>query len=68
MKFIESNGVLYLETYNKKTAIDLTSKKIGNISLYTTYQTLKAANLTNRMQDIFKGKSDNDKPFNISLA
>jgi len=65
LKFTEANGVLYLETYNNKTAIDIASKKIGNIPLYTTYQTIKAANLTNRMQDIFRGKSDTDKPFNI---
>lgn len=68
LKFTEANGVLYLETYNNKTAIDIASKKIGNIPLYTTYQTIKAANLTNRMQDIFRGKSDTDKPFNIWLV
>lgn len=64
---IEKNNKLYLKTYNQETEINLENKKIGNLPLYTTYQTLKAANLTNRLQDVFKGKSDTEKPFNIWL-
>jgi len=66
-EFIEKNGQLYLKTYNKETAIDLEKKQLGSISLYTTYQTLKAANLTNRLQDIFAWKTQVDKPFNPSI-
>jgi len=66
-EFIEKNGKLHLKTYDKETPIDLQTKKIGSINLYTTYQLLKAANLTNRLQDIFAGKSEVDEPFNTSL-
>jgi hypothetical protein len=53
-EFVEKNGQLYLKTYGQETGIDLEKKSIGNISLYTTYQTLKAANLTNRLKDLFQ--------------
>lgn len=66
--FIEEGGVLYLETYGKQTAINLTSKSMWGMALYTRYQTLKAANLTNRIQDIFAGKSKVSQPFNISAT
>jgi len=65
-EFIEKEEQLYLKTYNKETPIDLEKKQLGSIPLYTTYQTLKAANLTNRLQDIFAGKTEVDEPFNIS--
>ena len=65
-EFIEKSGKLHLKTYDKETPIDLTKNQLGNIPLYTTYQTLKAANLTNRLQDLFQWESDTDKPFNIS--
>ncbi len=65
-EFIEKSGKLYLKTYNRETAIDIEKKQIGNIPLYSTNQLLKAANLTNRLQDIFAGQSDIPDPFNIS--
>jgi hypothetical protein len=68
LKFIEKNNKLYLQSYNQQTEINRTNKKLGNIPLYTSYQLLKAANLTNRLQDIFQGKADTDKPFNISAV
>lgn len=67
-EFIQKNNKLYLKSYNQETEINMQNKKLWNIPLYTTYQTLKGANLTNRLQDIFKGKADTEKPFNISVA
>ena len=60
------NGKLCLKTYDTTTEIDLTGRKLDTIPLFTIYQTLKAANLTNRIKSVFAYQSKVEAPFNIS--
>jgi hypothetical protein len=66
----ENNNTISIETYGESTIINPKRYEISNtvniIQLQSSYEMIKAANLTNRLKNILQKKSNSEKPFNIS--
>lgn len=78
IEITEENSKIRLKTYDNKTELDIKNKQVQydklELTMWSTYEALKVANLTNRIQNIFKGKATKkyeniqDGPFKVSTT